>query len=101
MSPVSYPMTAPMTAAPARLEVMPPAIEEAIRQRCAAELQRAYRWLEEALPKAPGLSDVVPAIITAVQLYQARQYRACLGEVNAVIANLQQARWAFPTLEPL
>lgn len=100
-------MTAPMTAAPARLApgavpgVMPPAIEEAIRQRCAAELQRAYRWLEEALPKAPGLSDVVPAMITAVQLYQARQYSACLSEVNAVIANLQQARWAFPTLEPL
>jgi hypothetical protein len=96
-----------MTSEPVRLapgampEMMPPALEEAIRQRCAAELQRAYRWLEEALPKAPGLSDVVPAMITAVQLYQARQYRACLDEVNAVIANLQQARWAFPTLEPL
>ena len=99
---MSYPMTAPMTAVPPRLTpAVTPAHEEAIRQRCAAELQRAYRWLEEALPKAPVLSDVVPVMITAVQLYQARQYRACLDEVNAVIANLQQARWAYPTLEPL
>jgi hypothetical protein len=95
-------MTAPMTVAPAGLTpAAGPALEEAIRQRCAAGLQRAYRWLEEALPKAPALSDVVPAMITAVQLYQARQYRACLDEVNAVIAGLQQARWAYPTLEPL
>jgi len=80
---------------------MPPAYEEAIRQRSAAQLQRAYRWLEEAIPTAPALSNVVPAMITAVQLYQAKQYTACLDEVNSVIANLQQARWAFPTLPPL
>ena len=44
-------MTAPMTAVPPRLTAAAmPALEEAIRQRCAAELQRAYRWLEEALP---------------------------------------------------
>jgi hypothetical protein len=91
----------PRQARPITAAAMPPAVEEAIRQRCAAELQRAYRWLEEALPKAPALSNVVPAMITAVQLYQARQYTACLEEVNAVTASLQQARWAFPTLPPL
>ncbi|HEX6682570.1 MAG TPA: hypothetical protein VF062_07220 [Candidatus Limnocylindrales bacterium] len=80
---------------------MPPAVEEAIRQRCAAELQRAYQWLEETLPSTPALSNVVPAMITAVQLYQARQYTACLDEVNAVMSNLRQARWSFPTLPPL
>jgi len=101
VSAVSYPMTAPMMPPRPVTETMPPAVEEAIRQRCAAGLQRAHRWLEEALPKAPALSDVVPAMITAVQLYQARQYKACLDEVNAVIASLEQARWTFPTLPPL
>jgi hypothetical protein len=76
-------------------------VDEAMRQQAAASLQHAYRWLETAIPVAPRLSGMVSPLVTAVQLYQAQQYAACLNQVSAVIGALQQARWAFPTLPPL
>jgi hypothetical protein len=78
-----------------------PAIDEPLRQEAAALLQHTYRWLEAAVPDAPQLSSAVPAVVTAVQLYEAAQYRACLDQIGAVMANLQQARGVFPTLRPL
>ncbi len=100
--------TYPMTATPAMAVLGPdpigarqPAVDEAMRQQAAALLQHAYRWLETAVPAAPQLSGTVPPLITAVQLYQAQQYAACLDRASAVISALQQARWAFPTLPPL
>jgi hypothetical protein len=78
-----------------------PAVQEALRQQAAALIQHTYRWLEAAIPDVPQLSAVVPTMVTAVQLYQAQQYPACLNQITAVIANLQQARGVFPTLRPL
>jgi hypothetical protein len=78
-----------------------PATDEPLRQQAAALLQHTYRWLEAAIPDAPQVAAVVPATVTAVQLYEAAQYPACLGQISAVMANLQQARGAFPTLRPL
>jgi hypothetical protein len=86
---------------PAPIGTRQPAVDEAMRQQAAASLQHAYRWLEAAIPMAPQLSGMVSPLITAVQLYQAQQYAACLNQVSAVIGALQQARWAFPTLPPL
>jgi hypothetical protein len=78
-----------------------PAIDEPLRQQAAALLQHTYRWLEAGLPDAPQLAAAVPAVVTAVQLYEAAQYPACLGQITAVMANLQQARGVYPTLRPL
>jgi hypothetical protein len=78
-----------------------PAIDEPLRQQAAALLQHTYRWLEAAIPDVPQLAAVVPATVTAVQLYEAAQYPACLGQITAVMSNLQQARGVFPTLRPL
>jgi hypothetical protein len=89
----------PGIAAP--LAVGTPAVQEALRQQAAALIQHTYRWLEAAIPDAPQLSVVVPTLVTAVQLYQAQQYPACLNHITAVIASLQQARSVFPTLRPL
>jgi hypothetical protein len=97
-------MTATPTAAvPRAVQVgtRQPAVDEAMRQQAAALLQHAYRWLETAIPMAPQLSGTVSPLVTAVQLYQAQQYAACLDQASAVIGSLQQARWAFPTLPPL
>jgi hypothetical protein len=85
----------------APIDVGQPAVDETLRQQAAALLQHTYRWLEAGLPDAPQLSAVVPAVVTAVQLYEAAQYPACLGQITAVMANLQQARGAFPTLRAL
>lgn len=74
---------------------------EAMRQHAAALLQHTHRWLEEALPVAPQLSAMVLPLITAVQLYQAQQYHACLNQMSIVVGSLRQARWAFPILPPL
>jgi len=72
-----------------------------MRQQAAALLQHVYRWLETVVPAAPQLSGSVGPLLTAVQLYQAQQYGACLDQANAVITSLQRARWAYPTLPPL
>jgi hypothetical protein len=100
----TYPMTAMPTTAvagPALIGAGQPAVDEAMRQQAAALLQHAYRWLETTIPMAPQLSGMVSPLVTAVQLYQAQQYAACINQVSAVIGSLQQARWAFPTLPPL
>jgi hypothetical protein len=104
----AYPMTAyPMTATPGAAVAGPavggrqPAVDEAMRQQAAAVLQHTYRWFETAIPAAPQLSGLISPMVTAVQLYQAQQYAACLDRAGAVIGSLQQARWAFPTLPPL
>ena len=100
----TYPMTAMPPAAvagQAQVGAGQPAVDEAMRQQSAALLQHTYRWLETAIPVAPQLSGMVSPLVTAVQLYQAQQYAACLNQVTAVIGSLQQARWAFPTLPPL
>jgi hypothetical protein len=97
-------MTATSTAAvagPAPGSTRRPAVDEAMRQQAAAVLQHTYRWLETAIPVAPQLSSTISPLVTAVQLYQARQYAACLDRAGAVIGSLQQARWTFPTLPPL
>lgn len=82
-------------------QALPQAMDEALRQQCAALLQHTYRWLETAIPGAPQLSGIVAAVVTAVQLYEAQQYPACLNQITAVVSTLQQARSAFPTLPPL
>jgi hypothetical protein len=56
-----------------------PTIDEPLRQRAAALLQHTYRWLEAGLPDAPQLSAAVPAVVTAVQLYEARSTRHASG----------------------
>jgi hypothetical protein len=94
-------MPAAVVAAPASAGTGQAAVDEAMRQQAAALLQHTYRWLETAIPVAPQLSGSVPPLVTAVQLYQAQQYTACLNQVSAVIGSLQQTRWAFPTLPPL
>lgn len=75
--------------------------EEALRQQSGALLQHVYRWLEATASVAPQVLGVVPMLVTAVQLYEAQQYPACLDQVQAAIGVLQQARWAFPSLPPL
>jgi hypothetical protein len=76
-------------------------VDEAMRHQAAAVLQHTYRWLETAVPVAPQLSSTISPLVTAVQLYQAQQYAACLDQAATVFGTLQQARWAFPTLPPL
>lgn len=100
----TLPVTAMPTLAgpgPATAGNRQPAVDEVLRQQAAALLQHAYRWLEAAIPVAPQLSGMAAPLLTAVQLYQAQHYAACLDQVGAVIGSLRQARWAFPTLPPL
>jgi hypothetical protein len=75
--------------------------EDALRQQAAALLQHVYRWLDAAIPVAPQLVAVVPMLVTAVHLYQAREYPACLNQVQVAIGALQQARATVPGLPPL
>jgi tRNA A58 N-methylase Trm61 len=78
-----------------------PMVEEAQREQAAALLQHTYRWLDEAVVDVPQLADAIPAVVAAVQLYQAGQYSPCLNQITAVVGSLQQARGAFPALPPL
>lgn len=79
----------------------PAVTEDALRQQAAAVLQHVYRWLEATAPIAPPVLGVVPMLVTAVHLYEAREYPACLNQVQAATSAMQQARSAFPTLPPL
>jgi hypothetical protein len=81
--------------------VRPAVAEDVLRQQAAAVLQHVYRWLEATAPAAPQVVGAVPMLVTAVQLYEAREYPACLNQVQAAIGALQQARLSFPTLPPL
>jgi len=69
-----------------------------LRQQAAAALQRCYRWLEMAVPVVPELAAVVPAMVTAVQQFEARQYAASLIQLTAVVAVLRRVQAAAPML---
>jgi hypothetical protein len=76
-------------------------VEEAMRQQAAASLRQTYRWFRDAVPTAPALAGVTPALVAAVQLYEARQYPECLTQTSTTVETLRQARGAYPTLPPL
>jgi hypothetical protein len=78
-----------------------PASEEVLRQQAAAALQRCYRWLEVAVPVIPQLAGLVPAVVTAVQQYEARQYAASLHQVFAVVTVVRQVQATVPILPVL
>ena len=80
-----------------------PVPAEVQRQRAAAELTRAYRWLDHAMPAVPSVAMLVPGLVTAVSLYTAEQYQACLvqtGTVLQAIAGLRAAQPGLPELSP-
>lgn len=74
---------------------------EPLRQQAAALLQRCYHWLDAAVPIVPQVSWLVPALVTAVQQYEAQQYEACLAQTLAVIQTMRQVQAAVPTLPAL
>jgi hypothetical protein len=74
---------------------------EAMRQPAAAGIQRCYRWLEAATPVLPEVAALAPVLVTAVQQYAARQYPACLQQVEVVALAVQQLRAAVPALPAL
>ena len=77
------------------------ALFEARRLQAAAALHRCYRWLEQAIQSAPQLGHLVPPLLTAVQLYEAEHYEACLAQTIAVMQVAQQLRGVLPLLPPL
>jgi hypothetical protein len=77
------------------------ASEEMLRQQAAAALQRCYRWLEVTVPVIPQLAGLVPAVVTAVQQYEARQYTASLHQVHAVVTVIRQVQATVPMLPVL
>jgi hypothetical protein len=68
---------------------------EALRQQAAALIQRCYRWLEAVAPAQPRSSTLVPAMITAVQQYEARQYTVSLNQASAVAATIRLWQGSF------
>jgi hypothetical protein len=69
-----------------------PAVDLTTRLQTEALLEQVYRTLRANLPTAPHLTSAVPAAITAVHLYEARQLPACLAQINSVMADLAQAQ---------
>lgn len=78
-----------------------PAVDQAPQLQAEALLLHTYRWLQTAVPAAPQLSTAIPATVTAVQLYEARQIPACLQQITAVRGTLRQASSAAASLPPL
>lgn len=78
-----------------------PVVDEAMRQQSAASLRQTYQWFRDAVPTAPALAGMAPALVAAVQLYEARQYPECLAQTSANLDLLRQARAGHPTLPPL
>jgi hypothetical protein len=76
----------------------PPITADVLRQQAAALLQHVYRWLEATAPTSPRVLDVVPTLLTAVQLYVAEEYLSCRNQVAAATEALRQARPALPPL---
>jgi hypothetical protein len=74
---------------------------EAMRQNAAAVIQRCYRWMEAAVPVLPQVTALVPALVTAIQQYEAQQYAACAQQGLAVVAVIQQLRATVPALPAL
>jgi hypothetical protein len=78
-----------------------PAVDQTPQLQAEALLLHTYRWLQAATPAAPQLSTAIPATVTAVQLYEARQIPACLKQITGVLGTLRQARPAGASLPPL
>jgi len=74
---------------------------EAMRQQAAATIQRLYRWLEAVVPVLPQVGALVPALVTAVQQYEAQQYGPCLQQALFVAQAAQQVQLSVPGLPPL
>jgi hypothetical protein len=74
---------------------------EAMRQQAAATIQRLYRWLEAVVPMLPQVGTLVPALVTAVQQYEAQQYGPCLQQALFVAQAAQQVQLSVPGLPPL
>jgi hypothetical protein len=74
---------------------------EALRQQAAAVLQHCYRWLESAVPIVPQTGELAPALVAAVQQYEALQYDASLAQALAVVQTVRHLRAAAPALPPL
>ena len=74
---------------------------EVLRQQAAAVIQRCYRWLEAVAPTVPQVSALVPAMITAVQQYEAQQYAVSLNQAVAVAETIRQLQAAVPGLPAL
>lgn len=74
---------------------------EILRQQAAAVIQRCYRWLEAVAPTVPQVSALVPAMITAVQQYEAQQYGVCLNQAAAAAETIRQWQAAVAGLPAL
>jgi hypothetical protein len=74
---------------------------EDMRQHAAATIQRLYRWLEAVVPTLPQVGVLVPALVTAVQQYEAQQYGPCLQQALMVAQTAQQVQLSVPGLPPL
>ena len=74
---------------------------EALRQQAAAVIQRCYRWLEAVVPAVPQFATLVPAMITAVQQYEAQQYAVCLSQAITVAETIRQLQATVPGLPAL
>lgn len=74
---------------------------EVLRQQAAAVIQRCYRWLEAVAPTVPQVSALVPAMITAVQQYEAQQYAVSLNQAITVAETIRQLQAAVPGLPAL
>ena len=72
-----------------------------LRHNAAAAVTRAYRWLEQALPEAPDAAMLVPELVTAVSLYSAQQYEACLRRTAGAYEVIAAMRARQPGLPPL
>jgi hypothetical protein len=64
-------------------------------------LQHTYRWLRANLSAEPHLSTAIPATVTAVHLFEARQIPACLYQIRTVVTGLRQASAVSSPLPPL
>ncbi len=88
----------PVPGTPAAMPLPDP--QELLRQQCAEALQRIYGWLTRVVPAVPQFAGVVPDIVQAIRLYEARQYQHCLAQVNGVLQVIAQARAVVPALPP-
>jgi hypothetical protein len=80
----------------------PSAAPEARRHDVAALLQHTCQWTRAASAVVPPVAQqMAPALTVAVQLYEAQQYRAALGQLAGVVTMLHRARQAYPALPEL
>jgi hypothetical protein len=72
-----------------------------MRYQTAGLLQHTYHWVYAASEVTPAVTQAAPALMVAVQLYNAEQYPAAQRQLSGVAAMLHQARQAYPALPPL